>query len=494
MTRLFQAPSSTTIDIPVRYISTRGAAPVLGFEETLLAGLARDGGLYVPECWPVFSADELRALAGLPYPELATRVMLPFLGGAIDEGEFRALVGDACAAFDHGAVTPLVQLDSGLWLMELFHGPTLAFKDVALQLLGRLFDHVLARSNRRITIVGATSGDTGSAAIEACRDRSHLDIFMLHPKGRTSAIQRRQMTSVFAPNVFNIAVEGTFDDCQDLVKAMFNDESFREELRLSAVNSINWARIMAQIVYYVGAAVALGAPGRAVAVSVPTGNFGNIYAAYGARAMGVPIERLVVGSNANDILTRFFTTGTMAATAVTPTLSPSMDIQISSNFERLLFDLHQRDGGRLVEAMGRFRSAGSFSVAPSELATARALFAAYRADDEDTRATIARVWRESGEVIDPHTAVGVHAARAARADGAVPSAVPLVALACAHPAKFPEAVAGATGVRPALPARLGDLEQRPERVTVLPADLGAVQAFVRRHARLGAGQPHPCRS
>ncbi len=462
---------------------------MLGFEETLLAGLARDGGLYVPESWPSFSADELRAMAGLPYSELAARVMLPFLGGAIEPAAFRALVADAYASFDHAAVTPLVQLDHGLWLMELFHGPTLAFKDVALQLLGRLFDHVLAKNGRRITVVGATSGDTGSAALEACRDRAHLDIFMLHPKGRTSAIQRRQMTSVLAPNVFNIAVEGTFDDCQDLVKAMFNDSGFRDELQLSAVNSINWARIMAQIVYYVGAAVALGAPDRAVAFSVPTGNFGNIYAAYGARAMGVPIERLVVGSNSNDILTRFFTSGTMAAAGVTPTLSPSMDIQISSNFERLLFDLHQRQSGALSDAMARFRSAGSFSVAPSELATARALFTAYRADDDQTRATIARVWQDSGQVIDPHTAVGVHAARAARAEGVLSESVPLVALACAHAAKFPEAVKTACGVHPALPARLADLEQRPERVTVLPADLGAIQDFVRRHARLGAGQP-----
>ncbi len=460
---------------------------MLGFEETLLTGLARDGGLYVPESWPTFTADELRGLAGLPYAELAARVMLPFLGGAIEPGAFRALVAEAYAGFNHAAVTPLVQLDQGLWLMELFHGPTLAFKDVALQLLGRLFDHVLARSGRRVTVVGATSGDTGSAAIEACRDRDHLDIFMLHPLGRTSAIQRRQMTSVLAPNVFNIAVEGTFDDCQDLVKAMFNDEGFRDGLQLSAVNSINWARIMAQIVYYVGAAVALGAPDRAVAFSVPTGNFGNIYAAYGARAMGVPIERLVVGSNSNDILTRFFTSGVMAAAGVTPTLSPSMDIQISSNFERLLFDLHQRDSAPLTEAMGRFRTSGSFSVAPSALETARALFAAYRADDEQTRAAIARVWRESGVVIDPHTAVGVHAAAAARAEGAVPQSVPLVALACAHAAKFPEAVVKACGVHPALPGRLADLEQRPERLAVLPADLTALQDFVRRHARLGAG-------
>ena len=472
----------------MRYISTRGAAPILGFEDALLAGLARDGGLYVPESWPTLTLDEVRALAGLPYAELATRVMLPFLGGAIEPDAFRALVTESYAGFNHAAVTPLVQLDHDLWLMELFHGPTLAFKDVALQLLGRLFDHVLNRRNQRITVVGATSGDTGSAAIEACRDRSHLDIFMLHPLGRTSPIQRRQMTSVLADNVFNIAVEGTFDDCQAMVKAMFNDTGFRDDLHLSAVNSINWARIMAQIVYYVGAAVALGAPDRPVAFSVPTGNFGNIYAAYGARAMGLPIERLVVGSNSNDILTRFFQSGVMATAGVTPTLSPSMDIQISSNFERLLFDLHQRDSTALTEAMTGFRSSGSFTVTPEQLDTARALFTAYRACDDDTRATIGETWRRSATVVDPHTAVGLHAARAARADGVLSDAVPLVALACAHPAKFPLAVEAATGVHPALPARLADLEQRPERVTILPNDLNTVQSFIRRHARLGDGR------
>lgn len=473
----------------VQYISTRGAAPVLDFEGTLLAGLARDGGLYVPESWPALSADDLRALAGLPYPELAARVMLPFVGGAVDPDEFRALVGDAYAGFDHAAVTPLVQLDHDLWLMELFHGPTLAFKDVALQLLGRLFDTVLTRRQRRITVVGATSGDTGSAAIEACRDRSHLDIFMLHPLGRTSAIQRRQMTTVLADNVFNIAIEGTFDDCQDLVKAMFADTGFRDDLQVSAVNSINWARIMAQIVYYVGAAVALGAPDRAVAFTVPTGNFGNIYAAYGARAMGIPIERLIVGSNSNDILTRFFRSGVMAAAPVTPTLSPSMDIQISSNFERLLFDLHQRDSAALTDGMHRFRASGSFSIAPNQLDTARALFSAYRTDDDQTRATISETWRRSGQLVDPHTAVGLHAARAARAEGVVPAAVPMVALACAHPAKFPEAVTAATGVHPALPDRLADLATRPERLVVLPNDLDAVQTYIRRHASLGQAQP-----
>jgi len=461
----------------------------LSFEQALLAGLASDGGLYVPDQWPTLTPDDLRALRGLPYAEIATRVMLPFLGGALSEDEFRALASEAYAGFDHRAVTPLVQLDQGLWLLELFHGPTLAFKDVALQLLGRLFDHVLARSGRRITVIGATSGDTGSAAIEACRDRASLDIFMLHPHGRTSEVQRRQMTSVLSPNVFNLAIDGTFDDCQDLVKAMFADVAFRDQLALSAVNSINWARIMAQIVYYVSSAVALGAPERELAFAVPTGNFGNIYAAYGARAMGLPIRRLIVGSNRNDILTRFFETGVMLPAGVERTLSPSMDIQISSNFERLLFDLERRNGAALNERMASFRREGRFTVSAEQLAQARALFSAYRADDQVTEATIRAVWQESGHAIDPHTAVGVAAVAAARRAGELPDGVPVVSLACAHPAKFPEAVAAATGVRPALPARLADLLQRPERMTVLPADLSAVQDFIRQHARLAAAGP-----
>ncbi|MBI1208906.1 MAG: threonine synthase [Azospirillum sp.] len=473
----------------MRYVSTRGQAPLLSFQDTLLTGLARDGGLYVPDAWPVFSAADLRALRGLPYAELATRVMLPFLGGAIPEGEFRRLVAAAYAGFDHRGVAPLVQIDQRLWLMELFHGPTLAFKDVALQLLGRLFDDVLGARGARVTVVGATSGDTGSAAIEACRDRAHLDIFMLHPKGRTSEVQRRQMTTVMAANVFNLAIEGSFDDCQDLVKAMFNDQGFRDTFNLSAVNSINWARIMAQIVYYVGAAVALGAPDREIAFAVPTGNFGNVYAAYAARAMGVPIARLIVGSNSNDILTRFFATGAMVPAPVTPTLSPSMDIQISSNFERLLFDLGGRDGTAVAATMERLRADGRFSVTPAQRAATAGLFAGWRCDDAGTRATISQTWRDAGLAIDPHTAVGVAAARAAIAGGAgegpaLDPTVPVVALACAHPAKFPDAVEQATGRRPALPARLGDLLQRPERVTVLPNDLAAVQAFVRRHAHL----------
>ena len=467
----------------MRYVSTRGAAPVLGFEDVLLAGLARDGGLYVPETWPQFTADDIRALRGLPYSEIAVRVMLPFLGGSIGEDEFRAIVRDAYASFDHAAVTPLVQIDPTSWVLELFHGPTLAFKDVALQLLGRLFDHVLAKRGQRVTIVGATSGDTGSAAIEACRDRQNVDIFILHPKGRTSEVQRRQMTSVLSSNVHNIALDGTFDDCQDLVKAMFNDGAFRDRMGLSAVNSINWARIMAQIVYYFTAAVALGAPDRKLAFTVPTGNFGNVYAAYGARSMGLPIETLVVGSNSNDILARFFASGSMVAAPVVPTLSPSMDIQISSNFERLLFDLLDRDGSAVTEALNRFRTEGKFAVTDAQLARALAIFSGHRVDEAATMATIAEVWKCSLYLLDPHTAVGIGAAKAAVVAGRVDPSVPMVVLATAHPAKFPDAVEKATGRRPELPPRLSDLYVREERLSDLPNDLAAVQDFVTKRAR-----------
>lgn len=464
----------------MRYISTRGKAPVLSFDEVLLTGLARDGGLYVPESWPLLTADDLRAMRGLPYTEVAVRVMLPFLGGTIAEADFRRLVEGAYATFDHAAVTPLVQLDHRTFVLEVFHGPTLAFKDIALQLLGRLFDHVLDKRGERVTIVGATSGDTGSAAIEACRDRGHLDIVILHPKGRTSEVQRRQMTTVLSPNVYNVAIEGTFDDCQDLVKAMFNDTAFRDRLKLSAVNSINWARVMAQIVYYVYAAVELGAPDREIDFAVPTGNFGNVYAAYGARSMGVPIRMLAVGSNTNDILARFFASGTMSMRPVTPTMSPSMDIQISSNFERLLFDLLGRDGDAVETSMRRFRAERTFDVTEAQIAKARSLFVGHRVDEDGTLATIAEVARTaSGYTLDPHSAIGVAAAKAVAAE----SGVPIVAVGTAHPAKFPDAVEKATGRRPALPARLADLFTREERLTVLPNDLAVVEAFVEKNAR-----------
>ena len=463
------------------YTSTRGKAPDLGFDDVLLTGLARDGGLYVPREWPRLDEADLSALVGVPYAEAALRVMRPFLGDSLTVDELQPLIRQTYARFAHPAIAPLVQIDHRLWLMELFHGPTIAFKDYALQLLGRLFDRVLARRGHRVTVVGATSGDTGSAAIEAFRDRDNIDIFILHPHGRVSDVQRRQMTTVPAGNVFNIAVEGSFDDCQDLVKGMFNDPAFRDEFSLAAVNSINWARVMAQIVYYVTAAVALGAPGRRVTFSVPSGNFGNVYAAYAARQMGLPIARLLVGANRNDILDRFFRTGTLRSEPVVPTLSPSMDIQISSNLERLLFDLFDRDGGRVSAAMQRFRDTGHSAVSSQEIARAQDVFASHRLDDDGILATIADVYRTTGMVIDPHTAVGVAAAQSEhdRGDG------PIVALACAHPAKFPDAVERAIGRRPDLPEHLSDLMDRRERFDVLAPDLSVVQDHVRSRVRRG---------
>jgi threonine synthase len=420
-------------------------------------------------------------MAGLDYCALAVRVMLPFLDGVIGEADFAALVSESYRGFSHKAVAPLVQLGSNDWLLELFHGPTLAFKDYALQLLGQLFDYVLTRRGARVTIVGATSGDTGAAAIEACRDRAAIDIVILHPKGRTSEVQRRQMTTVTASNVHNIAIEGSFDDCQDLVKAMFVDPNFRDQCRLSAVNSINWARIMGQIVYYFAAAVALGAPDRDVAFAVPTGNFGNVYAAIGAKKLGLPIRELVIGSNRNDILTRFFATGRMQSSAVVPTLSPSMDIQVSSNFERYLFDLQKGDAGKLVAQMNAFRQNGAFAVDDAEWAESRALFGALSLSDEETLTAMRELYEETGHLIDPHSAIGIAAGRARRRD----PAVPMVALATAHAAKFPDAVLRATGIHAALPRHLADLYDRPEKYTVMANDLSAVKAYVAAVAEAG---------
>jgi threonine synthase len=459
----------------MKYVSTRGAAPVLEFEEVLLAGLARDGGLYLPEAWPRFEAEEIRQLDRLSYGALAARIARPFVGGALSDDDLDALFAEAYAGFDHAAVAPLKQLDREVWFLELFHGPTLAFKDYALQVLGRLFDHVLARRGQRVTIVGATSGDTGAAAIEACRDRAQIEIFILHPEGRVSEVQRRQMTTVTAENVHNIAIQGTFDDCQDLVKAMFNDAQFRAELNLSAVNSINWARIMAQIAYYFAAAAALGTPDREVDFAVPTGNFGNVFAGYAARAMGLPIRRLWVGSNSNDILTRTFTTGAMTIAEVRPTLSPAMDIQVSSNFERLLFELYGRDGRVVAALLERFRRTGEAVLDGAAVETLRQIFAGRRLDDRETLAEMARLYRETGEMIDPHSAIGIATARSLAGD----SGRPTIALGTAHPAKFPDAVERACGVRPELPPRLADLYQREERCLVLPNDLGEVQQAIR---------------
>jgi threonine synthase len=460
----------------VKYVSTRGAAPILGFDDVVLAGLARDGGLYVPQFWPRLSDENLRAMAQLNYPALTARVMAPFAVPAIAESELRELAVQAYAGFDHAQVAPLKRLYPRLWLLELFHGPTLAFKDFALQILGRLFDLILKRRGERVTIVGATSGDTGSAAIEACRGRDAIDIFILHPRGRVSEVQRRQMTTVDAPNVHNIAVEGTFDDCQDLVKAMFNDAAFRDEMNLAAVNSINWARILAQITYYVYASLALGGPGQPVAFAVPTGNFGNVFAAYAARCLGAPIAHLIVGSNRNDILTRFFASGRMEMGEVFPTLSPSMDIQISSNFERLLFELYDRDGTVVARLMDTFKARRAFQVDTRRWQRATGVFSAFRIDDSETSETIRTVYAETGELLDPHSAIGVAAARSIRTD----TGIPVIAVATAHPAKFPDAVEAATGQRPALPPRLAELMGKREHCVALPADLAAIEAHIVR--------------
>jgi threonine synthase len=462
----------------MRYISTRGDAAPRGFEAVLLAGLAEDGGLFLPEAWPDFSHREWRALRGLPYAELAARVIHPFVGDALPFEALRAMTARAYAGFGHPAVAPLVEIDAGTYALELFHGPTLAFKDMAMQLLGLLFEHVLAKRGERITIVGATSGDTGSAAIEACRDRDAIDIAILHPEGRTSEVQRRQMTTVAAANVANIAVQGSFDDCQDLVKAMFADAPFRTEMRLSAVNSINWARIAAQIPYYAHAALALGAPDRDVAFSVPTGNFGNVLAAWAARRMGLPIPKLIVGANRNDILARFLSANDMTAREVEPSLSPSMDIQVSSNFERLLFELLGRDTRATAETMRRFRAEGRMPVPDAAWRQATALFQGFALDDQGTLAEIGRLHRQSGYLADPHTAIGTAAARAL-----APQGIPVVVAATAHPAKFPDAVERATGIRPPLPPRLADLYEREERFTVLPNELSGIEAAIRAHAR-----------
>ncbi|TVR98947.1 MAG: threonine synthase [Rhodospirillales bacterium] len=456
------------------YVSTRGGAPPLAFDDAVLAGLAPDGGLYVPARWPRLSEDALRLLADLPYPALVARVMAAFAVPAVSEAELAEIARDAYRGFDHPDIAPLKPLGDDLYLLELFHGPTLAFKDYALQVLGRLFDRILGRRRRRITIVGATSGDTGSAAIEACRDRDAIDVFMLHPQGRVSEVQRRQMTTVDAANVQNIAIDGTFDDCQNLVKALFNDAPFRDRYRLGAVNSINWARIVAQVGYYVHAARLLAAPERRIAFAVPTGNFGNVFAGYVAWRLGMPVARLIVGSNRNDILTRFFASGRMEIGPVHPTLSPSMDIQVSSNFERLLFDLYDHDGAAVTALMAAFRDSGGFAVDSPRLKRARALFTAARFDDEETKAAMRHVYEATGELIDPHSAIGVAAARRVERS----AGVPVVALATAHPAKFPDAVEAATGIRPALPPRLADLFDRPERFTRLPADLHAVERFI----------------
>ena len=458
----------------MRFISTRGRVPAASFEEVLFAGLAADGGLYVPESWPTLDRDRLADLQSASYQDVAAFVLKPFIDGAIAESDFRELIDEAYESFSHRGVVPLKQLGASEWLMELFHGPTLAFKDVALQLLGRLFEHFLDMRDRGITIVGATSGDTGSAAIEATAGRKHMRTVILHPKDRVSEVQRRQMTTVQAANIHNVAIEGSFDDCQALVKAMFNDPAFRERQSLAAINSINWCRIMAQVVYYVSASLALGGPWRRVSFSVPSGNFGDVYAGYVAAKMGLPIDRLMVATNRNDILARFFDTGVYAAGEVHPTMSPSMDIQVASNFERLLFDLVGRDSVTLNMLMATFTEERTFSLSDNGHARAREMFSAYRASEDETLSMMTKTLKQTGEIVDPHTAVGLAAASVARQE----TDVPLITLATAHPAKFPDAVYRATGVQPALPSHLGDLMTKEEHFAVLPNDLDAIQSYI----------------
>ena len=458
----------------MRYISTRGEAPPLGFVEATLAGLARDGGLYVPAAWPQLDTDTIAGFAGRPYAEVAVEVIRPFVGDAIAEHDLARMTREAYGQFRHPAVAPLIQFGVSDFILELFHGPTLAFKDLAMQLLGRLMDQMLTSRGERTTIVVATSGDTGGAAIEAFRGRARADLFVLFPQGRISDVQRRMMTTAEDDNVHALAIEGTFDDCQAIVKSMFNHHAFRDRARLSGVNSINWARIVAQVVYYFTAAVALGAPRRKVAFTVPTGNFGDVYAGYVALRMGLPIDRLVIATNVNDILARTLATGTYDLRGVVATSSPSMDIQVASNFERLLFDAYGRDGAPVRQLMASLDQARQFALSERALSGIRAVFSADRADEEETAATIRTVLRETGHFIDPHTAVGVAVAEKDTRD---PS-IPMVVLGTAHPAKFPDAVEAACGVRPALPQWLAELDQRPERVTILPVDPIAVERHI----------------
>ena len=466
------------------HISTRGEAPALSFSDALLAGLARDGGLYVPQALPGFDASTIAGFAGKPYAAVARQVVGALADGDIKPDALGEMIDAAYASFRHPAVCPLTQIGDNLFVLELFHGPTLAFKDVAMQLLGRLMDHVLAQRGERATIVGATSGDTGGAAIDAFKGLERVDVFILYPEGRVSEVQRRQMTTVDAENVHTIAIEGTFDDCQNLVKALFNHHAFRDEIGLSGVNSINWARIAAQVVYYFTAGVSLGAPHRPVSFAVPTGNFGDVLAGHVAKRMGLPVGRFMIGTNSNDILARTLETGAYEMRGVAATTSPSMDIQISSNFERLLFETHGRDGAAVRRLMQSLVQSGRFEIAPEPLARIRSEFDALAVDEAATSAEIDRTWREAGYLLDPHTAVGVAAGRAGLKRD---PATPMVVLGTAHPAKFPAAVAAASGVTPTLPPHLADLMERRERTIVLPADQGKLEALIRERARLLRG-------
>ena len=473
----------------MKYVSTRGGAPALGFSDAILAGLARDGGLYVPDHWPQLDFATIAGFQGRPYADVAHAVIAPFVAGDIDDGALRAMIDAAYASFKHAAVTPLIQLAPNGFVLELFHGPTLAFKDVAMQLLARLMDRVLAEKEERATIVGATSGDTGGAAIEAFRGRANTDIFILFPHGRVSDVQRRQMTTVPDGNVHAIAIEGSFDDCQAIVKGLFTHHAFADRVKLSGVNSINWGRIVAQVVYYFVAGAALGAPYRPVSFTVPTGNFGDIFAGYVAKKMGLPIERLVIATNVNDILARTLETGRYEVRGVTHTISPSMDIQVSSNFERLLFELHGRDADAVRRLMDGLAQSRAFGLAEGPREALARDFAAGRTDETETAGMMKATLAASGYLADPHTAVGLAvAARRAR------SGTPMVTLATAHPAKFPDAVEAATGIAPALPPHLHGLMTRPERQTVLPNDAGAVEAFILAHARAASHGGEPRRA
>jgi threonine synthase len=469
----------------VRYVSTRGEAPPLGFVEVLLAGLARDGGLYMPESWPALDGKTIAGFAGRPYAEVAVDVIRPFVGDAISEHDLARMAREAYGSFRHPAVAPLTQYAPNGYLLELFHGPTLAFKDLAMQLLGRLMDHALMTRSERTTVVVATSGDTGGAAVEAFRGRERVDLFVLFPQGRISEVQRRMITTPADKNVHALAIEGTFDDCQAIVKGLFNHHAFRDQVALSGVNSINWARIVAQAVYYFTAAVALGAPHRGVAFTVPTGNFGDVFAGFVALGMGLPVERLVIATNVNDILARTLATGTYEPRDVIATSSPSMDIQVASNFERILFEAFGRDARAVRAAMASLAQSRRFSLNGNALTRLRAVFSANRADEQETAATIRTTLRETSRLVDPHTAVGLAVAEKEVRD----PATPMIVLGTAHPAKFPDAVTAACGVRPALPDWLADLPGRRERVTTVSVDQGAIERFVlaaSRAAREGA--------
>jgi threonine synthase len=461
----------------MRYVSTRGNAPTLGFRDAVLTGLARDGGLYVPEAWPTLSHSEIQGMRGLSYAGAALHLLEPFLGGEVEKPAFERIVREAYGTFRHEAVCPLVQTDRDTFVLELFHGPTLAFKDVAMQLIGRLMDHILSDRGERATIVAATSGDTGGAAIEAFAGRECTDVFVLFPHGRVSPVQQRQMTTSRAGNVHALAIEGNFDDCQALVKDMFNDQRFRDSVSLSGVNSINWARIMAQIVYYFTSALSLGAPDRPVSFTVPTGNFGDIFAGYAAKRMGLPVDRLVVATNDNDILARTLASGEYRTRGVVATTSPSMDIQVSSNFERLLFEASGRDSAAVERYMSGLRQSGGFAIEAGTMQAIRRDFDAGRATETEVAATIAHTMEHAGYLLDPHTATAVHVAE--RSMGASP----MIVLGTAHPAKFPDAVRDASGITPALPARLSALMDAEERFTVLPSDLKMVEDHISRRAR-----------